>query len=198
MIPFDGVLTLVRNHCDLEARLEAIPPRAAVRGLYFSNSQRAVEQAGLSPNLEALVGRHRYTALRLYPLHDYLVTLAAAGALLASPAGVHAGMVSASRGDAPAFAQSLLGRALLHLLASDPRRLLQQGVAARRQSANYGRWSVTFPAPRQAEMRFADEYIWIESAMAGAAHGTFGMIGMQVDIEVELTGPYDGVHRLRW
>ena len=43
---------------------------------------------------------------------------------------------------ATTFAGSLLGRTMLRILASDPVRLTEQGLAARRQTFDYGHWEI--------------------------------------------------------
>lgn len=198
MHPTQGVLALVGAHCDLATRLEALPAHASVRGLYFPRMEAIMQRIGKRDAFDALVGPARFAPMRMYPAESYLVRLAAAGALLSGSEHIHEGMASICRGHASAFADSLLGRVLLKLLSTDPKQMLRQGAMARRHSATFGRWSLDFPTARSAELRFRREFIWIESALVGAAHGSFDMIGIEAQVEVELDGPYDGVHRLSW
>lgn len=192
------VLALVGDHCDLDDRLRAVPPAAQVRGLWMNSVGAAVAQLGKAADYEALVGSERFSALRYYPLSEMLVRLAGAGGLVAGPEGVHDGMSEITRRHARAFSESLLGRTLLRLLSPDPIRLLQQGVSARRQGVTYGAWELEVLGPRSARMIQHEEYMWIESAQVGAARGTFDMLRLEVEVDVELRSPYEGVHTLRW
>jgi uncharacterized protein (TIGR02265 family) len=191
-------LELVAAHCDIVERLKAIPPAAAVRGIFFRNLERQVENAGRLPAYRALFGDDRYASLPFYPLGDYLVRLAYAGALVESPEALHRGMFSIARSYATTFAESLLGRALIRLLSRDPVRLSEQGLAAKRQTHNYGHWEIVCHGPGQIEMRYEDEFQWIESVMAGAASGTFESCGITAHFETQMRGPYQGSTFVRW
>jgi uncharacterized protein (TIGR02265 family) len=174
-----------------------MPPSAKGRGLYFRSIEVVLERAGKLERYRALFPE-RFAAVRWYPTHQFLTRLAVGGALLTEPARVHEGMFEIGRQNALAFAESLLGRTLLRLLSRDPKRLLQQGVAARRQSCSVGRWALTFPDERTAVMTMTEEYIYIESYMLGAAQGTFDAVGIPVKTEVVLEDRFNGRHVLRW
>jgi hypothetical protein len=75
---------------------------------------------------------------------------------------------------------------------------MQQGVAARRQSSSYGRWTLVFPDERSAVMSMTEEYVYIESYLLGAAQGTFDAVGVPVETEVVLEDRFNGRHVLRW
>jgi len=140
----------------------------------------------------------RFAAVLWYPAAEFLVRLAVGGALLFEPARVHEGMYEIGRRNAVAFAESLLGRSLLRLLSRDPKKLLQQGVAGRRQSYSPGRWTLSFPEDRTAVMTMVEEYFYIESYLKGAAQGTFDAIDLPVRIEVVLDDRFNGRHILKW
>jgi uncharacterized protein (TIGR02265 family) len=191
-------LDLVVGHCDIAERLRDVPPSARTRGLYFNSVVTEVKRAGKGGDYAAYFPADRHLALSYYPLSEYLVRLAVAGALVASPADVHAGMSQIARANATAFASSLLGRILLRLLARDPVRLTQQGLAARRQSSTYGEWSLHQHGPRELEMVYRSEFIWIESAVAGSAVGTFAACEIEASLETRLVDRYDGSTVIRW
>lgn len=136
--------------------------------------------------------------VRWYPAREFLPRLVVAGALLTEPARVHEGMFEIGRLNAVAFSESLLGRTLLRLLSHDPKKLLAQGVAARRQSLSVGHWTLTFPEERQAVMAMEEEYLYIESYLLGAAQGTFDAIGVRVRTQVVLEDRFTGRHILDW
>jgi uncharacterized protein (TIGR02265 family) len=157
-----------------------------------------LERANKTDEYQRLLGTTRYSPVRLYPIGDYLIHLAAGGALLCGAEQVHEGMKEISRRNAQAFAESLLGRTLLRVLSPDPERLLRQAVAGHRLSTDYGTWELSFPGPRQAQIEFREEYGWIESCLLGAAIGTFEMVGITPHIRCELTSRFDGFHYLSW
>jgi uncharacterized protein (TIGR02265 family) len=197
-VPLARVLELVGPHCDLQARLEAVPPSAASRGVIFRSIERALEREGKLAAYHEVFGSERIAPLRFYAMTDYLVRAAMAGAILRSPERVHEGLFEIGRYNATSITESLIGRSVIRLLSRDPRRLLQQAVAGRRLTTAYGQWTLEFPGERSAVMRFVEEYSWIESVLLGAAQGTFDMIDLPVRIEVQLDGPFEGSHRIHW
>jgi uncharacterized protein (TIGR02265 family) len=198
MPPSPAALELVAPHCDIVDRLRHVPPSAAIRGLFFKNITYQLEQAGALPAFRAYFPDDQHGALPFYPLSDFLLRLACAGALLRTPAALHDGMRVLCRGHKVAFTSSLLGRALLRLLSREPRRLTEQGLAARRQTYRYGRWSLVQHEPTVLEVVYEDEYQWIESAVMGSAEGTYESCLPAVQIETRLHSRFSGSTFLRW
>lgn len=191
-------IELVGEHCDLEERLEWVPPSARVRGLWFDVVEREMEERGLLPEFGRIFGREESQSFRFYWAGEYLMRLAVAGALAARPSAVHEGMFETARHHASTFSRSLLGRTLLRLLSTDPVRITQQGIAARRQTMSYGRWVLTRSAPGELEVHVDGEYMWIESHVAGAWKGTLETIGIEADVRAQLRGRFDGVLYATW
>jgi uncharacterized protein (TIGR02265 family) len=191
------VIAEVSQYCDLAERLALVPPSAKVRGLYFRSIERAVAAAGHQARFDALFP-DRVAAVLWHPAAEFLPRLAVGGALLRGPARVHEGMFEIGRGNAIAFAESLVGRMLLRILDRDPRRLLRQAIAGRRQSYSFGRWDLELVGDRQAIVSMSEEYLYLESYLRGAAQGTFDAVGMPVRIEVVLHDRFNGQHVLRW
>ncbi len=192
----DTIRELCR-HCDVAERLILMPPSAKVRGVYFGGIDRALARAGRHEPFAKLFPQ-RPTAVLWYPAADFLVRLAVGGALLASPERVHEGMYEIGRGNAVAFAESLLGRALIRLLDRDPKRLLKQAIAGRRQGVSQGRWELEHTAEREAVVAMWEEYAYIESYLLGAARGTFDAVGVPVRAEAVLSDRFNGKHFLYW
>lgn len=192
------VLEVVGPYCDLESRVEAVPPSAALRGVYLRGVERALEREGKLAAYHEVFGQERTAPLRYYALSDYLIRAAMAGAILRGPERVHEGLFEVGRYNATSVTESLIGRSVIRLLSRDPRRLCQQGVAGRRLTCAYGHWELEFPSERSAVMHFVEEYCWIESLLLGAAQGTFDMIDPPVRIEVQIDGPFEGSHRVFW
>ena len=62
----------------------------------------------------------------------------------------------------------------------------------------YGKWEMRRPGPREVQMLYRGEYMWIESAIAGAAAGTFESCGVKADVKTVLEDKYNGVTTIRW
>ncbi len=194
----DRAIELVAPYCDIVERLAVVPPSARVRGLYLKGLEAVLVRSGNVALYRRYFANERWSALRMYPLRDYMVRLAVAGAALRGPQHVHAGMHDVWRTNATTFASSLLGRTMLRLLSHDPVRLSEQGLAARRQTYQYGHWSIVHRGPRSIEMFYREEYIWIESAIAGGAVGAFEACGIQVELLTKLISRFDGSTLVKW
>ncbi len=187
----------VSRYCDLTERLPLVPPSAKVRGLYFRSIEAVLTREGRVEPYRHLFPE-RVSAIAWQPASEYLVRLAIAGGLLLGPERVHDGMFEIGRRNAVAFAESILGRTLLRFLSHDPKRLLQQGAAGRRQSYSFGHWDLEFPGERSAVVTMTEEYFYIESHLLGAATGTFEAIGMRVEAQAILEDRFRGRHLLHW
>lgn len=192
------IVELVGPHCDIVRRLADVPATAKVRGVYFRSALEELARRGLRSAFEAVIPETDRSIFTLYPLSDYLLWVAWAGALVASPAAVHTGMLELSRGNAVYYGNSLLGRSLLRLLSRDPIRQLHQAIQSKRAVTNYGRWTLVEEGPSHAVVRLEDEYVWIESALLGAALGGLECCRIQPKAEVKLRDPYNGDLIFRW
>lgn len=192
------VLEALSPWCDIVERLKAVPPSARVRGIYFSSVERELERRGLIDGYRDHFSDDRISKLATYPLSEHIVRLAWAGALVASRERLHEGMREISRANSTHFMNSLLGRALLRVLSRDPIRLTEQGLAARRQTNLYGSWKLVRHGPTCIAVEYRDEYVWIESAVAGAALGTFEACGLHPRIDTQLIDRFNGSTTLTW
>jgi uncharacterized protein (TIGR02265 family) len=191
-------IALVAPYCDLEERLSLVPPSATSRGLYFSDIEKQLNARGLLGPYREYFPPERYSALSFYPVRKFLVRIACAGSIVASPELIHDGMLLIGKGHAKAFIGSLLGKLMLRVLSGDPTRLMQQAMAGRRQSTTYGHWDMTVRSERRIEVRYQTEYVWIESALAGAGLGTFEACGIAVRMEHQLIDRFNGSTFYEW
>jgi uncharacterized protein (TIGR02265 family) len=187
-----AAIALVAPHCDIEERLSLVPPSACVRGIYFNAIEKQLAVRDKLMGYKEYFPADRFGALAFHPISAYLPRLACAGAIMASPERVHEGMMLITKANARAFSESLLGRLMLRVLSGDPVRLMEQAMAGRRQSTNYGRWELVRHSERSVEITHHQEYMWIESAIAGAGIGTFEACGIQVKQEVRLIDRLNG------
>lgn len=191
------LLSEIGRYCDVQERLLLIPPSAKLRGYYCRSIEAAVEEGGKLKRYRELFPRDLGT-LQWHPAGEILKRLVVGAALLVGPERVHEGMLEMGRRNALEFARTLLGRMLMRLLSKDPKKLLLQGVAARRQTCSYGSWQITFPEERMAIMTMVEEYMYLDSWLIGAAYGTFDAIGLSLDAKCELETKFVGRHVLRW
>ena len=191
-------VAFISQHCDIVDRMNEVPPSALLRGLYFTSIVAVLRQLGRTSAFETYFPGERRSSLTFYPVRDYLLRLAVAGAVVASPARLHDGILEITRKNAAAFTTSLIGRVLLRILDRDPVRLTEQGLAARRQSTTYGEWELVRRADREIEMIYRGEYMWIESAISGAAIGTFEGCQIKPRLETILRDKYNGSTLVRW
>jgi uncharacterized protein (TIGR02265 family) len=191
-------LEFVAPHCDIRERLRDAPGSALVRGVLFRTIARALERGGKLERYSERFGSLQYDSLAFYPLGNYLVRLASAAALLRSPSELALGIQDISRGNAKELAASLIGKALIEQLADEPLRLLEQGLAMRRQTCSYGRWELVRHGPRELEVRYFDEYVWIEDALTAAAIGTFDACSIKPTVVTSLRDPYNGSTHFCW
>ena len=193
-----AALDLIAPHCDILERLRDVPPSARVRGLYFKSVLNVLERLDKLDQFARLYPLQPRSALKFYPVKDYLVELATAGAIVTSPSDLHQGILEITRRNAAAFSASVLGRVLIRVLAHDPVRVTEQGLAARRQSTSYGDWHLERHGPRDISMVYHAEYMWIESAIAGAATGTFESCNITANVDTTLDDKYNGCTRITW
>ena len=196
----ERAIAFVAPYCDIVERLALVPPAAQVRGVFFRNVITQLERSGRG-RLAAyrdFFPNEKHSALAFYPISDFLIRMACAGALVTSPEKVHEGMFAICKSNAQAFIETMLGRMMLRMLSRDPVRLCEQGLAARRQSVTYGHWKIRRPAERVLEMVYENEYWWIESALAGAAQGTFEGCGIRATLETTLVDRFNGSTFVRW
>jgi uncharacterized protein (TIGR02265 family) len=194
----ERAIGLVAPHCDIVERLRVVPPSAQLRGVWIRNVEKQVERVGAMPAYREYFPHDRYSALSYYPMADFLVRLACAGALVTSPERVHDGMFLITKGNAESFMETILGRIMLRVLSRDPVRLLEQGMAARRQTFSYGHWEIRRHSDREVEVMYENEYWWIESGVAGAAVGTLEACNIAAKTETKLTDRFNGSTFFRW
>ncbi len=174
-----------------------LPPSASLRGLYFGAIERVLAHAGKLDEYRALFP-DRYSPIRYYPTKDFLVRLTVGGGILKSPAEVHRGMYEIGRLNAVVLSESLLGAVLVRFLSRDPAKLLQQGVASRRQSVSVGRWELRFEGEHRGVIEMTEEYSYLDSYLLGAGVGTFEAVSVAAEVRAEVTDRFSGRHVIDW
>src|SRR5512145_2034485 len=111
---------LVAPHCDIEDRIHHVPSSAKLRGMWHRSVLAALRQSGKLEEYVDYFPNERWSMLTFYPVSEFMLRLAVAGAVIASPSKIHEGMFQAFRLNSTTFAQSVLGRTLIRILARDP------------------------------------------------------------------------------
>lgn len=158
----------------------------------------ALRQSGKLEEYVDYFPNERWSMLTFYPVSEFMLRLAVAGAVIASPSKIHEGMFQAFRLNSTTFAQSVLGRTLIRILARDPVRLTEQAMLARRHSTSYGEWKISSFGPNHVETVYRSEYVWIESAIAGAAAGTFETNMLNASVKTQLDDRFNGSTVVTW
>src|SRR5690606_41857835 len=96
---------LLGPHCDIVDRLSAGAPAAEGRGIYFKSFESLLKKRSKLEFCQRRAPPAAWVSIRPYPLRDYLVRLALAGAALEAPERLHAGMFEAWRAHAVTFAR---------------------------------------------------------------------------------------------
>src|SRR5262245_44656391 len=124
--------------------------------MYFRSIDDMLAGAGRAQRYRDIFPK-RYAALAWYPTREFLYHLTVGAGELRGPERVHEGMFELGRRNARAFADGILGKLMLRVLARDPVKILKQALAGRRQSAKPARWSLEFPDERTAVMGLIEE-----------------------------------------
>ncbi|MEM9193667.1 MAG: TIGR02265 family protein [Myxococcota bacterium] len=193
-----SALELVGDHCDLSDRLPHVPPSARMRGLWFRIVAAEVKARGHEKAYRKFFPDDEFSSLRFYWTGDYLIRAAVGGALISGVENLHDGMFEISRRNASRFADSLFGRTLIRLLSPNPTQVVKQGIAARRQTITHGQWELVHAGDQTLQIQFREEYMWIESHVAGSWKGTFEAIGIAVDLDCDLSDRFNGTIEFRW
>ena len=169
-----------------------------MRGLWFKVVEQEMKARGLYEEYQRYFPQDKFRTLRYYPTSEYLVRTSLAGSLVTSPETVHEGMYEMNRKNATRFASTIVGRTMIRLLDPHPVRVVQQGIAAVRQTVAHTQWRLGDTGPGYLEVLFNHEYMWIESLVAGSTKGTFEAINLDAEVVAELDDPFNGKVVCTW
>lgn len=185
--------TATRAQLSFAERLDATPPSAEIRGVFFHLVERTMEEE--SPELRR-ASRTLRRAYAMYPVREYLSFVHSAACVNdATPER------AVERWHARAMHHLLGGGiARLFLRRADhaPFPLLRRLERSRALLASYGEWRV---GGREGDVHIEvrDEWIWLREAWVPAIASIFGALDRNAArIDCELEGPFAARIRVRW
>ena len=174
-------------------RLEATPPSAEIRGVFFAMIERAVEAEQPARRRVSGTMRREYA---MYPVRNYLRFVQSE---------------AAARGETPEHAlerwhahavrhllSSAIARVFLHRSDHRPLALLHRLERSRALLASYGDWRVSGDEG-DVTLAVRDEWIWIREAWVPAIASIFDALDRAPPrVECALSSPFDARIRVRW
>jgi hypothetical protein len=174
-------------------RLDATPPSAEIRGVFFAMVERAIEEEAPSRRRMSRTLRREYA---MYPVRGYLRFVQAE---------------AAARGDTPENAiERWNAHAMRHLLSGSlarvflrradqtPLAMLHRLERSRALLAGYGEWRVS-GHEGDVTVGVRDEWVWIREAWVPAIASIFDALDLAPPrVELALASPFDARIRVRW
>ncbi|MDP2269472.1 MAG: TIGR02265 family protein [Archangium sp.] len=151
--PIEPVLRIDGD--DLEQRIALASATDTCKGMFcnglFQAVQRTQGPAGLEAFKAAAMGR-KFVDFFNYPIADFLPLAWAAAELLGGgtePEALEKGIRSLGRQATDDFLGTAVGKTLLMLAGSDPRRMMNSLASGYKTAVSYGTRSVTWKTPQQ-------------------------------------------------
>lgn len=181
----------------LSARLDAIPPTAQARGIFFNMLRDDLSRRGMLhvPEIARLLDKTR-RSYAYYPTRDLVEVYGIAGAVV-DPDPLE-GVRKLFAGTATYFSSTWYGKAFARYLRPDPKSALAWIERSREFVANYGRWRLEIRGPEHAVFHMFDEYFWIEAAQRGGCEGMLLACGIDGEVVAELDDMFVGRLDIRW
>jgi uncharacterized protein (TIGR02265 family) len=193
-LPAPAGLEACFAHTDLRWRLAQIPDSARVVGAYLNMLDDRAEQFGprVHRSYREFFQLYRFSALRSYPVKDYLIRLCKLAELQFGAPNVYRGLYEIQAGAFPAFRSTLMGRLMFAALGTDFSRVFPMMTRAMDTSLNYARVIITNDRPNHYIARWTNQYVYIEHAMAGALEGIARICNVELDLQIRLDDPFNG------
>ncbi len=183
----------MRAPLELDARLQALPRAATVKGMFLSNIADLVEQrSGQRP------GRKRYVAFTNYPLSEMIELLPQAAKLAYPGLPVREGMRRLGRLAYPTFSSSTIGRVVMSIAGDDPRSALHVAPKAYRLVGNTGTARVVDTGDGEAILELRGVWGWPESYNVGVHEGALDALGVDGEVLVRIHSLCDADLLVRW
>ena len=178
-------------HTDLEWRLAQIPGDASCRGAFANMlDDRAGQLGHVTQAAYRKAFPHKISPFKMIPVARYVTQLTVLAQIHYGAKNISAGM-RAITGEAFSLTSVLFGRstvpdkvrfigALKFVAFTWPRIL------------NYSKFSFKQTSPTITTVTFANEYVYIDSAMLGGLEGLARHCGIEVTCEAQLTDQFNG------
>jgi uncharacterized protein (TIGR02265 family) len=187
----DHSITTNADWDDLQARIDATPPDAQIRGLFLRD---AIRMAG--PRIA--MAERRYLPFSLYPAREYMdLLLRVARAKYPSRSASNA-LLELGWGVYPLFASSLAGTAIFSVVTVDYARICQLSAKAYQVTLSPGIARCVQATEGEALVELRKVWVFPEIFHAGIWLGAMDATKVTGSIEMTVHSPCDVDYRLRW
>jgi len=177
---------------DLERRLERIPARATVRGLFFNDLFTQF------PDARAHAQRERYLTFKSYPFTEWSKLLADAAGACFPKCTPREGVRRIGRRAFPALNESQAGRVLFALAGNEVLSTIRVSSKAFALAQSVGSCDVVSVEPGVAVLQIRDAWDFPDAYYVGVYEGVFEVFGQVGEIDVCIHSMSDCDLRLRW
>lgn len=177
---------------DVAAVRGDVPEGATIKGLFFSDLQRAMKAKGLR------VPDGHYASFKDYAVTDFIDLLVEHAPQLC-PRPTLRGAIRAVGGLAyPAFADTMIGRMLFGVLGGDVQRMMGTAGKAYDYSVNPGRATRVEKTERSALMALENIWIFPDCYQLGVFEGGVRAVGREPDVRYRVHAPGRVDLLVRW
>jgi uncharacterized protein (TIGR02265 family) len=183
------------RHTDLEWRLRAVPGEAACRGAFLNMIDERAAALGVRDEYRRFFGVYRFSPLRFHPVKDYLTRLAILSQIAYGDEHIYDGVRTIHSASVDAWTHTAVGKLAMAMASpslGSVLRIMQRGYATR-ATTNYGAIEILESTEQRHVVRFRDEYVWIEHAMAGAAAAMARLCRLDATVDAVLETPFQGL-----
>lgn len=185
---------------DLDEHLQATPPGATCRGLFFADLLQRVKVGAPHVDLQALAGleERRYLAFLEYPYADFLRMLVAAAKALHPQRPTGEGLRRVGQGAYDALLGSHAGRVVFGALGLDAEQVLSYGPRGYRLSLNFGEVRAERVGDRHFRYVYRDFPAVLETYQVGVVEGALRHCGAKARVLVSMEALGDAVMDITW
>lgn len=189
---------------DLEARLALASASDTCKGMFcnglFQAAARAQGTVGQEAMKKAAMGR-KFVDFFNYPITDFLPLAWVAAELLgggSSSAQLEAGVRSLGRQATDDFLATAVGKTLLMLAGSDPRRMMSSLASGYKTAVSYGTRSVTWESPQSCVFAMRRDFMPHPYHEGVLLQVLTAIGGKQVKVEGKRIGLLDTDYLISW
>ncbi len=152
---------------DLEERLQACPPEANTKGIFFNDILRQLKTAGCEE------WSHSYLGFKSYSQRDFIELAAFAAVRLHPSAPIREGLRRLGQRGYVAFTETLAGKIMFGVLGPDIDRILSLGSVGYPRVINPGSVECEALGPGHVRVYLREIHILTDSYQVGAWEGAF-------------------------
>ncbi|MFO0598397.1 MAG: TIGR02265 family protein [Myxococcaceae bacterium] len=150
---------------DLASRLALANPEDTCKGMFFNGVFRAMERGGFEPPSETKRGKKvplKFVDFFNYPITEFLPMAWRAAQLLGGgedAASLEAGLRSLGRQATDDFLSTAVGKTLLLLASSEPRRLMTSLASGYKTAVSYGTRALEWSTPTRCRFTMRRDFM---------------------------------------